>query len=265
MKYIGAILYIQKLTISKTMWIVLLIFTIIIIWYLSVHPDFVIVNGSITQTTFLGHTDDGTTQVRDNYILYMLLLLLMGFFIISNIVPVLLHRDNAEVILLKPLSRFEIFICSYIVGLSFIGIIFFILFAGIWFLMGIQYGYWNTNYITGFLIILYLIAILYAYVVLIGLLSRSGGITVLFSFILGFVLPITLEVRERFLYPLFESDVANRIIDGIYYILPPTADLLGMSVNVTFFEPVTLFQLWNGIAVIPLLTISVYYYKNISF
>lgn len=265
MKFIGAILFIQKLSISKTMWFVLLLIAVSAVWFLSIHPAYTIENGSITQVRMLMHTEAGTTQVRDYYTLYVTLLMLLGSFIIASIVPGLLSGGNLAFLTVKPLSRTEILISCYIVGLSFLGTVFLLFFIGNWLAMGIQYGYWKINYITGYFIVLYFIAILYAYIVLFGILLRSGALAILFVFLSGFVLPIVLELRERIIYPLFDSDIAYLMIEGVYYVLPPTADLLGMSVRVTFSEPIELSYLWNGIVIVPLLIISIFYLKNKSF
>lgn len=265
MRFIGAILFIQKLSISKTMWFVLLLIAVSAVWFLSIHPAYTIENGSITQVRILMHTEAGTTQLRDYYTIYVTILMLVGSFIIASIVPGLLSGGNLAFLTVKPLSRTEIFISCYIVGLSFLGTVFLLFFIGNWLAMGIQYGYWKINYITGYFIVLYFIAILYAYIILFGILLRNGPLAIIFVFLFGFVLPIVLELRERIIYPLFDSDIVHLMIEGVYYVLPPTTDLLGMSIKVTFLEPIELSHLWNGIAIVPLFVISIIFFKNKSF
>lgn len=265
MKYIGAILYIQKLTLTKTVWVVLSVVAMLAVWVLSFHPVYVIDDGVITQTTILGITEDGTTQLRDYYSLYMSLLLIIGIFVLANIVPGLLKGDKIDFLLVKPLSRTEILISCYIVGFSFLGLIFFLFFGGNWFLMGMLYGYWKINYFTGFVIVLYSIAILNAYLVLIGLISGSGSMSIILSFLFGFLLPVLFAVRERIFKPIFDSEIMHLIIDSIYYALPPIDALLTMSLQVIFFESIRVATLWHGIAIVPLLIISVIYFKNKSF
>jgi ABC-type transport system involved in multi-copper enzyme maturation permease subunit len=147
-------------------------------------------------------------------------LVLFGIFATAGIIPDTLERGTVDLFLSKPLARWHLLGGKYLGGVAAIllNIVYFM--GTLWLVFGLKLGVWNWGFLLSSLLTTLVYAALFSIVAFFGVLSRGAAISILGGFIYLLVAAPVLESRERIFYPLFDSDVARRVIDGFYWALP---------------------------------------------
>ncbi len=152
-------------------------------------------------------------------------IVLFGVFAVAGILPSTMERGTIDLYLSKPISRTFLLLGKYLGALSGVGINILYVILGIWAIIGLKAGVWNYLFLYSFILFFYSFAVIICYVVLFGVVMRSSGFTIMFSFIYIFILDGLLCNRERILFQLFPNKVFHYIFDGLYYILPQLSDI----------------------------------------
>lgn len=156
--------------------------------------------------------------------------LFLAIFTTSSFIPNMLEKGNIDLLLSKPVSRGQIIWGKFFGGTFVVFINIAYLVIGIWLLIGIKFGIWDTQFLITIISITFTFAVLYAFMILIGILTRSSILAMMLSYLIFFVLSPVLAARES-IFEYINSKVAEHLIDGLYYILPNTSELGKMTTN----------------------------------
>ncbi len=147
-------------------------------------------------------------------------IILFGIFAVAGIIPSTMERGTIDLYLSKPLSRAFLLLGKYLGALCGVGVNLLYVITGCWLIFGLKTGVWNFIFLYSFVVFLFIFAIMLCFIVLLGVIMRSSGFTIMFAFIYIFIADPLLTNRTLLLYPLWNNTVFHRLIDGVYYVLP---------------------------------------------
>jgi ABC-type transport system involved in multi-copper enzyme maturation permease subunit len=147
-------------------------------------------------------------------------ILLFGVTATAGIIPSALEKGTVDLYLSKPIARWELLLGKYLgaVVLMLFNIVYFL--GALWFAFGIKVGVWNGQFFLSSMTLTFVFACLFSIVALLGVLFRGPVIPIIGTFLYLFVIGNLLEQREQVLYLISENPVYQRILDGLYYLLP---------------------------------------------
>jgi ABC-type transport system involved in multi-copper enzyme maturation permease subunit len=160
------------------------------------------------------------------------LTLLIGVVITGFFIPNMLRKGALDLLITKPISRPALLVYKYIGGLSYMLILTVTTVGGIWLVLALRSGFWNTNFLLLIPILTFTFAILYAFSTFIAVFTRSSIAAILLT--CGFAFFLFLVGVIKFQFDDIRADPAHRtdinpilcdVVDGINYILPRYKDV----------------------------------------
>ncbi|HEX7572658.1 MAG TPA: ABC transporter permease subunit, partial [Bacteroidota bacterium] len=141
-----------------------------------------------------------------------------GVFGTAGVIPDALEKGTVDLYLSKPIARWQLLLGKYLgsVTVMFLNILYFI--GGLWLIVGVKVGVWNTQFLLSSFLLTYVFASLYAVVALFGVVSRNMAIAIIAGILYLLLVAGPLESRQTGLYLLSESGIYRGILDGLYYI-----------------------------------------------
>jgi hypothetical protein len=145
---------------------------------------------------------------------------LFGVFGTAGVIPDALEKGTVDLYLSKPIARWQLLLGKYLgsVAVMFLNIVYFI--GGLWLIVGIKVGVWNTQFLLSALLLTYVFASLYAVVAFFGVVSRNMAIAIIAGILYHVLVAGPLESRQVGLYLFSESGIYRGILDGLYYTFP---------------------------------------------
>lgn len=147
-------------------------------------------------------------------------IVVFGVFGTAGVITDALEKGTVDLYLSKPIARWELLLGKYLgsVAVIFLNILYFI--GGLWLIVGVKVGVWNTQFLLSAFLLTYVFASLYAVVAFFGVVSRNMAIAIIGGILYFMLIAGPLEGRQTGLYLLSESGVYRGILDGLYYIFP---------------------------------------------
>jgi ABC-type transport system involved in multi-copper enzyme maturation permease subunit len=102
--------------------------------------------------------------------------ILTGFFI-----PNMLRKGSLDLLMAKPMSRWELLLYKYIGGLMFMFLVTATTVGGVWLVMAMRSGNWNPTFLLSIPVITFTFAVLYAVSTLVAVLTRSAIAAILIT------------------------------------------------------------------------------------
>jgi ABC-2 type transport system permease protein len=153
--------------------------------------------------------------------------LLLSIFSSSSFIPSMLEKGNIDLLLSKPVSRIELILGKYIGGVLvvFINVLFLVL--GVWLIISFKFGFWDFSFLGISLVISFTFAVLYAVIVLFGVLTRGSVLGMMVAYFIFLILsPLLFAAKDKFL-TFIENGFIRNLIKVCYYIVPKTSELMG--------------------------------------
>jgi ABC-type transport system involved in multi-copper enzyme maturation permease subunit len=143
-----------------------------------------------------------------------------GAFGTAGVIPDALEKGTVDLYLSKPIARWQLLLGKYLgsVAVMFLNILYFI--GGLWLIVGVKVGVWNTQFVLSSFLLTYVFAALYAVVTFFGVASRNIAIAIIAGILYLMLIAGPLESRQTGLYLLSESGIYRGILDGLYYMFP---------------------------------------------
>lgn len=162
-------------------------------------------------------------------------ILLLGVFATASIIPETLRKGTIDIYLSKPISRLELLLSKYMGAISAIGVALFYFMAGLFIIIGIKTGIWNTDVFPALGLIIVMFMCIQSMSTLVGVLFKNMGLVLVFVYLHIFLFSPFLRLRKELVGILTENTIVHRIFDGLYYALPQLSE---MQENVSFlFAP----------------------------
>lgn len=157
--------------------------------------------------------------------------ILTGFFI-----PNMLRKGSLDLIMAKPMARWELLLYKYIGGLCFVFVVTSITVGGVWLVMSLQSGNWNPTFLLSIPLLTFTFAVLYAVSTFVAVLTRSAIAAILITSIfmaligtVGFLKTINDALRTAAVRDEDKKNVYFTVVDGLNAGLPRYNDLLKIN------------------------------------
>lgn len=157
--------------------------------------------------------------------------LFLSIFSASSFIPNMLEKGSIDLLLSKPVSRAQIILGKFFGGFAVVFLNIAYLVIGIWLLLGVKFGTWAPEILLSIVMISFTFAVLYSLIILVGILTRSSILAMMLTYIIFFILSPVLVFRDK-ISILLDSDFTEYLLDGLYYIIPKTAELSTINMNV---------------------------------
>jgi len=171
------------------------------------------------------------------------LCLLLAIFASASFVPNMMEKGNIDLLLSKPVSRSQLLLGKYTGGILVVFINIFFLVTGTWLIVSLKFSYWNFSFLYISLTITFAFAVLYALIVLLGVLTRSsipGMMAAYFIFLI--ISPLLFAYWKQFRLSV-TGEVMKSVLDVLYYIVPKTSELTGLiTINLASGKGITEYQ-----------------------
>ena len=162
-------------------------------------------------------------------------IIILGTTGVAGLMTSFLEKGTIELYLSKPIERWELFL-SRAFGAS-IGVAANVLYCigGIWLVFGLKVGIWHFGLLSAALLVSYAFICYYSIVSLIGIVTKSGTLSIVFGLIFMFV-SSGLEHRTTGLFSIWNNQLYHKTLDVVYYLTPQldgmlrnAASLIGQS------------------------------------
>ncbi len=154
--------------------------------------------------------------------------MLIAVVVCSSFVPSLLQKGTADLVLARPLSRPAILLGKYLGGVAFVFALACLLIGGCWAALSLRTGYASPWFLATVLTITASFAVLHAVSVLIGVLTRSAGVSSLLA--LGvWGLSTSIDAGRRLVQVLSHdrevSPLVQKALNVAYAVVPKMKDI----------------------------------------
>ncbi len=217
-------------------WTLIAYFTLsslfILIFAAAVNLD--IVDGALAGATLFGQSVDmggGPVEI-DKIVLgfesgFSGFLYLVGTFLAlfatAHLVPRLQEKGTIDLYLSRPVGRVKLLLSRYAGGLLLAAANLAYLIGTMWLIIVWKTRVLHPRFLLAGLVILFAIATLMAFAFLIGVVTSSTGVSLMGTYAVFFFAAI-LVAHDKFSAAV-STETAAKVIDGLYWVLPKTAEL----------------------------------------
>lgn len=204
----------------------------ILIFALGVNLD--IVDGALAGARLFGQSVDmgGQPVEIDKIVLgfesgFSGFLYLVGTFLAlfatAHLVPRLQEKGTIDLYLSRPVGRVALLLSRYAGGLLLAAANILYLIGSMWLIVVWKTRVFHPRFLLSGVVILFMVATLLAFAFLIGVITSSTGVSLMATYAIFFLAAI-LVAHDR-IAAAVSTEVAARTIQGLYWILPKTAEL----------------------------------------
>ena len=204
----------------------------ILIFALAVNLD--VVNGALAGARLFGQSVDmpGHTIDIDRLVLgfesgFSGFLYLVGTFLAlfatAHLVPRLQEKGTIDLYLSRPVGRMALLLSRYSGGMLLAAANLVYLIGSIWAIVIWKTRVVHPRFLLGGVTILFTFAVLLAFAFLVGVVTSSTGVSLMTTYAVFFVAAI-LAAHAK-IAAAMSAEWAARLVDGLYWILPKTAEL----------------------------------------
>lgn len=147
----------------------------------------------------------------------------MALFATSSLIPSFLDKGSIDLMISKPLSRFQILMGRYLGAVAIVAFNIFYLVIFSWLILSIKTGIWNWGFLLSGVMIVLAFAILFALMTFLGIIVRSGPFSLMITYLVIFISPWL--IQRDVIYALLSSKFYGYMLDGLYHFLPKMAEL----------------------------------------
>ena len=168
-------------------------------------------------------------QIAVTWVLYPMGMLL-AIFATASLVPHMLEKGTIDLLLSKPVSRPALLLARYLGGLAIAGANLLYFAGGVGTILALKTGVWNAGFFLSALLMTAYFGALLAFVVLVGLVTRSTTVSIMASVLIYFVSLVVRLPHANADWPMLLSSrparfAAQGAVEGLYHLLPRTWDL----------------------------------------
>ena len=161
----------------------------------------------------------------------------LAIFATGSLIPNMLEKGSVDLILSRPLARWQLLLGRYLGAVGLVAINVFYMTAGVWLIISVKIGFWHWPFLLSSVIIIIVFAILYAIMTFVGVTVRNSGVSMMAAWFVMFFSPLLFE-RDK-IYALLSKRIYQWILDGVYYLTPRTFELGNMTRAFVAGEPIT--------------------------
>lgn len=171
------------------------------------------------------------------------LLIFLAVFSSANFITSMLEKGTVDLFLSKPISRTQLLWGKFLGGCLVFIINILVPVIGTWLIISIKFNYYHFGFFWIIATYTFTFAALYAIVIFFGVLSRNSFPGIMTSYFIFVILSQLLLFGKDNVQAITGSTFLQGIIQGLYYIIPKTTELLGaVTRNLIAFGKIDDFQ-----------------------
>ncbi len=147
----------------------------------------------------------------------------LALFATAHLVPRLQEKGTIDLYLSRPIGRVPLLLSRYAGGLLLAGANVLYLIGSMWLIVVWKTHVFHPRFLLSGAVILFTIATLMAFAFLVGVITSSTGVALMATYAIFFFAAI-LAAHDR-ISAAVSTEFAARVVDGIYWVLPKTAQL----------------------------------------
>jgi len=238
---------------------------IILVFLFLINVDSI--EGMVDMMEFSG--EEGVKQLVIGFEVAMinisyLLIITFCFISVSSFIPSMLEKGNIDLLLSKPVSRTKIILAKFLGGVLLIFLSLCYLIGSVWLILSLKSGFWHFPFLYSILWLTLSFAVIYALIILVGLVSQSTILSIIISFFLVFIVCPILYVREEAIFSLVSNSAVQFVINFLYNVLPKPSDINKITMNMITGEPVKTYMpvFTSLLFMLAALSVSIFYFKK---
>ena len=149
--------------------------------------------------------------------------LFLALFATAHLVPRLQEKGTIDLYLSRPIGRVALLLSRYTGGLLLAAANVAYMIGAIWLIVVFKTGVYHPRFLLSGVVILFTIATLMAFAFLIGVFTSSTAVSLMGTYAVFFLAAI-LSLHTR-IAAAMSTELGARFVDGLYWILPKTAEL----------------------------------------
>ena len=174
--------------------------------------------------------------------------LFLSIFATASLVPNMLQKGHVDWLLSKPISRTNLLIGRFAGALAIVSFNVFYLILGTWLILSIKTGVWHVPFLISGVLIVVIFAVLYAFMVLLGILVQNSAVAIMGAYLVIFFSP-WLYQRDR-IYALLSERIYQILLDGLYYLTPRTFEFGEIVTRSVLGQPVMAWEpVWHSVLI----------------
>ncbi|MBU2507844.1 MAG: ABC transporter permease [Bacteroidetes bacterium] len=156
--------------------------------------------------------------------------LFLSIFSAASFIPNMLEKGSVDLMLSFPVSRREIILGKFFGGILMVLVNIAYLVLGIWLLIGIKFGNWDSSFLFAIPTIVFAFSSLYGMIILIGILTQNSVLSMMISYLIFFIFSPILSAKDS-ISSFINNGVVTFIIDVMHFIVPKTSELGSITAN----------------------------------
>lgn len=156
-----------------------------------------------------------------------------------------IYRPLVEMFLLRPISRWKLFLIAYTAMTIVFSICIMYLSIGIWCIIGLKTGLWHGGFLAGSMLLFFAYSLSISFFLWLVLWSKNIFFSLAIFYMYCFI-STGLEFRSAIFYSLWKNEWYHRLIDGFYYILPQLDGMLADAATMLRHQSVS--QAWYSLS-----------------
>ncbi|MCX6621722.1 MAG: ABC transporter permease subunit [Acidobacteria bacterium] len=233
----------------KTFWGLFGLSTLMILFFLFL-LKIDVAEGAIATLSLFGHTSGRQMEVsrlvRQFYAGIATFLYTWGMFLSAfasaGLVPSILEPGRIELLLSKPVWRWQILLGRYVGNVLIIALNTTYVVVGVWLIFGAKTGVWLPGFLWTIATTTFIFAVLLSVVFLVGVLFESAALATMVT--AGLMIVSPLLAQTRLMDRLLSSEWSRWLWRTLYNILPKVYDLGHITLDVVRGNPA-----WNPFAI----------------
>ncbi len=151
----------------------------------------------------------------------------LSIFATASLIPSMLEKGSVELLVSKPISRPLILLGRFVGAQAIMVFNVAYLVGGVWLILSAKTGFWHIPFLYAIPMVVISFAIIYALMTLVGVTTRSAGVSIMIAYFVLFFSPFLIQ-KDR-IYALLSSKVYYYLLNGLYHALPKTFELGKMN------------------------------------
>lgn len=189
----------------------------------------------------------------------------LAVFASSGLIPTVLEPGRIELLLSKPVRRYQILLGRYLGNLAVVGLNVTYLIVGVWLVFGSKTGIWSPGFLYAIATTVFIFAVLLSVVMLTGVLFESAAVSTMVTIGLGLVSPILAQhtIAEK----LLSSEWSRWLWRALYETLPKVFDVGRITLNLVRGDRIDTFAplATSGLFALAMMSLALYIFSKRDF
>ena len=184
--------------------------------------------------------------------------LFISIFAVSGLIPSLLEKGTVEFFLSRPVRRWELLLGELLGGVYVIFLNITFLVVSTWLIVGIYLNDWSLSFLLIIPLITLAFLVFYSLIMLMGIKWQNSVAAMMVAYLIFIALSPILHGKET-IFLFLNAPVWKYLINGLYYLLPQSSDLAGITAQISLGQSIESFTP----IIVSLVQMSVYFYLGV--